>query len=357
MDRSHYPALATSQLTHLDASAVFPLHANVIHEVHEAMTRNLGAPGKAQYKKALEATREVDRIRQTVANFLRADSSEIFFVASATDAARLIAEQWTAQVSVLYAPEDHSRVTREITKHCREAYTLTYKENGEYDYESIARHQPDVAILSHMHHIYGSDNDVQLIRKMTPNTKLVIDASQSISRTTVDVQAMGCDALFFSAQKLGGLAGVGVLFIAKKYLTDLHPSHFETNTLPLIPLVSLRAAIETIDRESLPAISSHLAALTIDLIDRLQSLPAVQFTKGPAYPDYRCHGHGIISFSVQGYSSQDVAIILAEQGVQVRGGDHCVDPAKANQDVVRISMHRYTTALELDKLVAILAIL
>lgn len=350
MDRSQYPALSDNRLIHLDTSAVFPLHSEVITAVNEVMAHNLGTSGKAQYSGALKATSKVEEIRQTVADFIHADASEIFFVASATDAARTIASIWSGDARVLYSPEDHGRVIHELLKQSQNNHTVAYRENGEYDYDTMAVTRPEVAFLSHMHHLYGSDNNMKKIRDALPDTKLVIDASQSIARISVDVQAIGCDALFFSAQKIGGIAGVGVLYIAREHHSGIDRQYIEPNTLPIVPLVSLQAAIEVINKEQVHTISSYLAKMTAEVIDKLQQSPIVHFTKGPAYPDYMCHGHGIVSFSVEGYSSQDVAMILADKGIQVRAGDHCVDPSQVDQDVVRVSMYRYTTRDDLSML-------
>lgn len=355
MDRSQYPALVAGDIIHLDASAAFPVHNDVIAAVTTAMTSTLGTAGKACYEGARTAGDQISAIRQTVADFIHADPSEIFFVASATDAARIIGEMWAKGSRLLYSAEDHSRVLREVAGRSKEVYTVSYANNGEYDYSSIPTRPLDVALLSHIHHVYGSDNHIHAIRKLLPGTKLVVDASQSISRTPIDVTALGCDALFFSAQKIGGLAGVGILYLAKKHHDESLTPYIEPNTLPLIPLVSLQAAVQVICQEDLAKISAQLSAMTVSLISELQQLPSVTFAKGPAFPDYRCHGHGIVSFSVTGYSSHDVAMILADQGIQVRGGDHCVDPTKANQDVVRISLHRYTTVDDMHTLVAAIA--
>ena len=357
MDRSHYPALASSKLIHLDASAAFPLHQDVIAAVNKAMLHTLGASDKAQYGGALDVSRQVKQIRQEIADYIDADVSEIFLVASATDAVRTIGTMWAKNAKVLYSPEDHSRIIYEIAKVAESTCSLAYNQSGLYEYGSVAEDRPDVAILSHMHHVYGSDNDIQIARSRLPNTKIIVDASQSISRIPVNVRVMDCDALFFSSQKLGGIAGVGVLYIAKKHHLVIERTYVEPNTLPIMPLISLQAAIQLIAQETLRNISLHLTKLTGGLLDSLSHLPRVHFTKGPAFPSSMCTGDGIVSFSVEGYSSQDIAMILADQGIQVRAGDHCVDPTTVDQDVVRISMYQYTTKEELDKLVEIISTL
>ena len=354
MDRSQYPALTNSGAIHLDASAVFPLHEDVIAAANTSMQHLLGAPGKARYESATRVAAEEAAIRQHIADFIHAEEEEIFLVASASDAARRIAELWATKATVLYSPEDHSRIVFEITQRSHKTVPLAYKANGEYDYESVYGSHADIVVLSHVHHIYGSDNNLAKIRATLPDAKIIVDASQSASRIALDVTKMGCDALFFSSQKLGGVAGVGVLYIAKKHHLQSDLKYLEPNTIPMIPLISLDAAMTVLETTTIVKINRRLAKLTASLIGELQRNPLIEFTKGPAFPDCRCYGHGIVSFSIDGYSSQDVAMILADSNIQVRSGDHCVDPSATSQNVTRISMHMFTTDEEIKKLTSIL---
>lgn len=352
MDRRHYPAL--QGVVHLDASAAFPLHQQVIADVTAVMNQLLGAPGKADYPGAQHANCVAERARTAAAQFIGASEDEIFFVASATDAARLLGDLWCSQGEVLYSPEDHSRILHEVTTRAAHAITIDYADDGEYRYDMLDRLTPDVAVLSHIHHLYGSENHIEEIRRLLPATKLILDASQSASRMPLDVEALGVDALFFSAQKIGGLAGVGVLYINKKHHADVDRAHIEPNTLPLVPMVSLMAAMQVLEAEGRQRIGSHLARLTAYAIDSLYQLSAVTFAKGPAAVDYQCYGTGILSFALDGYSSRDIAMLLADHSINIRAGDHCIDPAVANQDVARISMQAYTTLEDIDKCVDII---
>ncbi len=352
MDKARYPAL--EGVIHLDASSAFPLHEKVIADVTATMSELLGAPGKAAYPAAEQANRILKDARKSVAHFLGATEDEIFFIASATDAARLLGDMWCKEATVLYSPEDHSRIIHEIVSRAAAPQTIDYADDGEYRYVGLLESTPNVALVSHIHHIYGSENHIEEIRRLLPNTKLILDASQSVSRMPLDVAALGIDALFFSAQKLGGLAGIGVLYINKKHLGSIDRTYIEPNTVPLIPLVSLTAAMSVLEAKGRQEISVYLARLTAKTIDALHELPGVTFTKGPGAVDYKCYGTGIISFAIDGYSSHDIAMVLADHGINARAGDHCVDPAAASQDVVRISMHAYTAEEDIEHLIEVL---
>lgn len=354
MDKSHYPFLTKSNVIHLDSSATFPLHTRVINAVNKAMSETLGAPGKASYTSSQIVTEQTNAMRQQVADFIGADESEIFFAASATDAVKFLAAEWAVGTSILYSPEDHSRIVAEIKSKAGTIYPITYRSDGEYDYEQMKDNDASVAFVSRLHHVYGSYNYIDRIRKVLPDAKLVVDASQSISRERTNVKSNDVDALFFSSQKVGGIAGIGVLYIAKKHHTDLNLSRIEPNTIPFIPLVSMAEALKILSEQNLASTSVLLAHVTTMLIDGLQRNQNLVFSKGPAYPEYRCYGSGIISFSIKGYASHDIAMILEEHGIQVRAGDHCLDPNSADQDLVRISVHAFNEDEDIKKVIELI---
>lgn len=354
MNKESYPSLIQNKVIHLDASAVFPLHEKVIESVNEAMRSTLGTPGKATYPSSIKVTNHTEVIRKQIADFIGANTSEIFLVSSATDAIKTIMKTWVRGASILYSPEDHSRIVMELKKYSEDTKELRYLENGEYDYSTLKSINADFAIVSSMHHMYGSTNDLSIVREYLPTTKIIVDASQSISRHSINVTNKRIDALFFSSQKIGGIAGVGVLYIAARHHHSIDLSSVEPNTIPYVPLVSLGAALDVLCDEKSESLSVELAKMTTRLIDGLQKNPAVSFSKGPAYPDYTCYGLGILSFSVEGYTSQDVAMILEESGINVRAGDHCIDPDFVEQDVVRVSAHKYVRDDEIERFVKII---
>ncbi|HMI08998.1 MAG TPA: aminotransferase class V-fold PLP-dependent enzyme [Candidatus Saccharimonadales bacterium] len=361
MDRQSYPSLRNHpSVIHFDASAAFPLHDKVIAAVNGVMMGYVGAAGKASYDWSLRASAEVEKVRTRVADFISANPKAIHFVYSASDAARQLTDNLRAEEydTIIYSPEDHTSVTDLLGQHALKPIHLSYNQNGAYDLNTIdstADYSKAVIFASNIHHLYGADNDMRALRQAFPGATLVIDASQSIGRTTVNVGLLGCDALYFSSQKLGGITGAGVLFISpssKLASIDL----IEPSTLPLPAITSLGAAIDIINAVSLHHIDTKLTRLTSHFIQiAAEQVDALTFTKGSANSEYNCSGNGIVSFKVGGYSSQDIAMILGSNNINVRAADHCVNDAFVDRDVVRVSMHAYTVPDELEKLVNVLA--
>jgi cysteine desulfurase/selenocysteine lyase len=362
MERSLYPALASNpSVIHFDASAAFPIHINVAKAVERAMRNIVATPSKASYDWASEASQEVAMTRASIARLLDVDSDDIHFSYSATDSFRLLLASLVASgliKTIVYSPEDHNSVVQPLLKlTTKTAYHTSYDQAGKLVFpDGIPDATDTLIVITHIHPLYGRMNSTSEIRKRFPNAIIVVDASQSIARDSVGVTTKGCDALFFSSQKLGGIPGVGVTYIKKNLFRRTDSSFFaEPNTLSLPAITGLAAAIELIQKQQPISIELTLSKLTIYLIEKIQQeAPSVRFAKGPAFSDFSCSGYGIVSFSVDGYTSADVAMILNDHHINVRAADHCVNDTYTHRDVVRVSMYLYNTIDEIDQLAGVL---
>jgi cysteine desulfurase/selenocysteine lyase len=157
----------------------------------------------------------------------------------------------------------------------------------------------------------------------------------------VDVQALGCDFYVFSAHKLYGPTGIGVLWGKAEHLDLMPPvqgggamidrvsfagttfapppARFEAGTPHIVGALGLHAAIDYVEAIGLDAIAEHEAALVRDARDALSSLNSVRIF-GPE------DSAGIVSFEVEGVHPHDVGTILDESQVAIRAGHHCAQP-------------------------------
>ncbi len=350
LERTAYPAL--KDVVHLDVAAAFPLHERVIQRVVDDMKTHVGTPGKAAYAGSLEAYTCVEAARSTIASFVGADSDEIYFMSSTRHCIEVIATLWSGQTAQ-YCTDDHSGVNRAINDYfaITDTSSLRYAMSGEYDYDTV-RDTGGVVVANYIHHIFGSENDIEHLRRQMKNSRFVVDASQAIAREPINVHQLGCDGLFFSSQKVGGLAGTTVLYIAKKY--QVSRSHVEPNTLPVVVIESLAAAINILQEYGMLAVSRDLSLWHNQLVLKLLSLRSVNLLEQSAESQERCRGSGIVSFRVNGYTATDVMMILADNDIQVRGGDHCVMAGSDIQDSVRISGHVFSTYQDIEQLLRVL---
>ncbi len=351
MNRDNYPVLrARPELVYLDASNGFPLHEAIIKRVTTLANQYVGMPSKGAYSDSIAVSGIVEETRARVARLIGAEPADCLFVSSATEAARLVAEKWCLDdpaAIVAYSPEDHTATVRALERMSSERIRLLhYTETGGLD---GGADDASVFFLNHLHHVYGSDIVPAAFKEGHPDAKLVIDASQSISRLNVDVKRLRADALYFSGHKLGAVPGAGILYIAPEHRSQFQPVDNAGASLPWLVIASIGTAVDILLEKPMNERNLYLAELSNYCIQRLEEIPDMTFSKGVAHALDVCTGHGIVSFKIRGYASSDIMILLDEHTIAVRGGDHCVSPEFADQDYVRISMQGYTTHEDIDE--------
>ena len=200
---------------------------------------------------------------------------------------------------------------------------------------------------------------------------MVVDAAQAAPHKAIDVQALGCDFLAFSAHKMCGPTSVGALWGRAELLEAMEPFNlgghmirqvrfeettwgeipgkFEAGTQPIAEAVGFGAAVDYVSAAGLDAIEQHEHELAAYALDRLGELPGVKLYGPPA--ERRA---GIVSFNVENVHPHDVAQVLDTEGVAIRAGHHCCQPLMQKLGVAatnRASFYLYTLPEEIDRLV------
>jgi cysteine desulfurase/selenocysteine lyase len=199
----------------------------------------------------------------------------------------------------------------------------------------------------------------------------VVDAAQAAPHRKLDVEALGCDFLAFSAHKMCGPSGVGALWGRAELLEAMEPFNlgghmirkvefeettwgdlphkFEAGTSPIAEAVGFGAAVDYLESIGLDAIERHEHELAAHALGRLAELPWVTSYGPPA--ERRA---GIVSFNVDGIHPHDVAQVLDFDGVAIRAGHHCCQPLMRKLGVAatnRASFYLYTIRDEIDRLI------
>ena len=199
--------------------------------------------------------------------------------------------------------------------------------------------------------------------------RVMFDGSQAVVHRAVDVQAIGADFYTFTAHKLYGPTGLGVLWGRKELLERMPPfmgggdmigfvsferstwaevpHKFEAGTPPIIEAIGLGAAIAYVERIGFDAIQAHEAVLTDHALSRLAEVPGLRVL-GSAQDR-----GGVFSFTMEGAHAHDIATLLDRQGIAVRAGNHCAEPLMRRLGVdstARASTGIYTTLGEIDAL-------
>jgi cysteine desulfurase/selenocysteine lyase len=190
----------------------------------------------------------------------------------------------------------------------------------------------------------------------------------------VDIPALSCDFYVFSAHKMLGPTGIGVLWGRRAALEGLEPTRgggemikevwvdrahwndlpwrFEPGTPPIAEAVGLTAAVEYLEKLGMERVREHTADLTDRAVDALAAIPGVT-VYGPARPR-----GALVSWSITGFHPHDVAAALDAEGIAVRAGHHCAQPLMRNLGVVgttRASFSVFNSPDEVERLATAVA--
>jgi len=368
------------------AASAGPRPPEVVDAV-AAYLRDCGAvPGRGTHRWAIEVGRLVLRVRQRLAELLRApgDPGRITFHANATAALNVALRSLVRPGDrVVRTDLDHNAVRRPLERWARhrrlEVRRLPVARDGSVDLTAAERLLAGarLLVLPHVSNVLGVALPVRALaeRARAAGAFVLLDAAQSVGHIDVDVTALGVDAVAFSGHKgLLGPPGVGVLWLREGVparplvrggtgadswrvaMPACLPDRLEAGTLNAAGLVGLDAALSW-HAQHAPATRARVHALAVQLFNALEALPGVHVLSPPP----SVHGAPIVTIALPGRSSESVARALdREFGVLVRAGLHCAPETHAllgtlRTGAVRFSLGWRTTPLEVTRAVAAVA--
>ena len=388
--RSQFPILAREvhgrPLVYLDNAATTQKPQSVIDALTSYYTTMNANIHRGLHTLAEEATAAYEDVRKQVAAFTGAGSHrEIVFTRNTTESLNLLAYTLGARLRpgdeiVLTAAEHHSNLVPWQLVTQRTGAVLRFIElndDQQIDVDTArAAINANTRIVSivHMSNVLGSIAPVAEISEMARSVgaTMIVDAAQSAPHIPVDVEQLGADYLAFSAHKMLGPTGVGVLWGRQELLADLDPflgggemisvvtreesswaalpHKFEAGTPNIADVVAFGAAIDFLNEVGMDAVAAHDAELTNYAVERLSRLEGLDIY-GPADPSDRS---AVIAFNYRDIHSHDVATILDRSGIAVRAGHHCAQPLMRTLGVpatARASFYLYNERTEVDALV------
>jgi len=343
---------------------------------------------RSVYSIAEEATEAYEKTRDKVAKFLNIQKrEEVIFVRGTTEGINLVAYSWgrknieKGDIIVITEYEHHSNIV---------PWQLLVKEKGaklEYigidDNGELILHQLDkylatgkvkLVAFSLMSNVLGtiSDYDTIISKCKKAGVKTLVDGAQAVPHMTVDIEKIGCDFFAFSAHKMLGPTGIGVLWIRKEILENMDPFHgggdmirevhkyettwndlpykFEAGTPNVADVIGFGTAIDYLSNIGMDKIQQHEIELTKYALEKLSSVKGIKIY-GPK--DISKRG-AVISFNFANVHPHDVAQIIDQEGIAVRSGHHCAQVLMERLDVAatnRASFYIYNTKEDIDKLV------
>ena len=352
--KDQFPGLAGGW-HYLDTGATAQKPQAVIDATVNAMGRDYATVHRGVYARSAEMTLAFEAARRTTARFIGAAEDEIVFTRGATEAINLVAQTWgqanlqAGDRVLLSTLEHHSNIVpwqllAERTGVAIDVCPLTA--DGTIDLDAAERlltpaHK--LVAFAHVSNVLGSVLDVERAARMAHavGAKLLIDGCQAAPRLALDMKALDCDFYAFSAHKLYGPTGIGVLY-AKKAILDAMPpwqgggamidrvtfekttfapapQRFEAGTPMIVEALGMAAAMDWLSAIGLPRAEAHERALAATLRAELGKRNDVTLF-GPE------EGLGIVSFALDGVHPHDLGTILDEEGVAIRAGHHCAQP-------------------------------
>ena len=390
--KSDFPIFKQNpNLIYLDSAATALKPACVINQEIEYYTKISANIHRGLYQSSQLASDLYDQSRQIVANFINADISEIIFTSGTTASINLVAQSWgefnisSGDEILITQMEHHSNLIPwqqlALQKHAILKY-IPVTSNFKLDESSIptlVTSKTKIVALTHISNVLGTINSIKeitrIIKKINPNTLVLVDGAQSVAHMPIDVASLGVDFFAFSGHKLYGPTGVGVLFVKKNLYSKMRPvifgggtvkevfwnktvfanppEIFEPGTPPIAQVISLAQAIKYLKSLGWKKIIDYETKLTNYALQQLNSIPQVKIF-GPT--DNRS---GVISFVFDQPKlpqPHDLGDILSSQfNVATRTGFHCAMPLHHQFDLLsgstRISFGVYNTAKDIDILI------
>jgi len=335
---------------------------------------------------AEEATAAYEKARETVADFIGAGSArEIIYTRNTTEAINLVAMTWgranlqSGDTVVLTEMEHHSNLVPWQLIAAERNLKLEFIEvtpNGLLDldsYRKLLQDHPKLVAFAHMSNVLGTINPAKEIIALAHQAGSVtmVDAAQSVPHIQVNVQDLDTDFLAFSAHKMCGPTGIGVLYgkkqlldgmppfmgggdmIKRVYLRTFAPNEvphkFEAGTPAIAEAIGLGAAVRYLQSVGMEAVAQHEHEMISYALERLEEVPGVKIF-GPTADKKG----GVASFTLSGIHPHDVAQILDRDGIAVRAGHHCAMPLHDKFNITattRASFYLYNTTHEIDQLI------
>ncbi len=390
--RADFPILnrklaSGKKLVYLDSTATSQKPAVVIEAMNAFYRQHNANIHRGIHTLAEEATAMYEKARRQIADFIHAPAAgQLIYTRNTTEAINLVAYSWarsnlkSGDLIILSEMEHHANlVPWQILTAERGVRLAFVPVTDEYlfdmdTYRTLLERKPKLVAFTHMSNVLGTINPAKEIIRLAHEAGAVtlLDGAQSVPHLPVDVQDLNVDFMAFSAHKMLGPSGIGVLYgkmdllqsmppflgggdmIKSVHLTSFTPNEvpykFEAGTPAIAEAIGFGAAAEYLQKLGMERVAAYEHEIGIYLLDRLAEVSGLSVFG----PQAAAKG-ALASFEVKGVHPHDVAQILDSEGIAVRAGHHCAQPLHEScgvQATTRAGFYLYNTKEEVDLLVA-----
>ena len=371
-------------LIYFDNAATTQKSREVIAEIEKFYLHENSNIHRGVHHLSQISTDNFEKTRTTVQNFINAEyNHEIIFTKGTTESINLLASCYREILKkddeiIISEMEHHSNIVPwQIC--CQNTGAklkiIPIDINGNLDlkiFKKLLNSKTKLVAITHISNSLGTINPIENIIKLSheKNAKVLIDGAQSAAHVKIDVQSLDADFYCFSAHKLFGPTGVGVLYGKEKLLNLLPPYQgggemikdvsfekttyaplpfkFEAGTPNICGVVAFKKAIELIKRIGIDKIQEHEDKLLAYATKKLKKIKGLKI-----YGEAELKS-AIISFNIDGIHHYDLGLILDKMGIAIRTGHHCTQPIMKKFKIAgtaRISFAYYNTFDEIDECV------
>ena len=363
---------------YLDNSASTQKPSSVIKAMTDFYEYDYSNIHRGLYKKSEVASNLYDETKQNIANYINAKSKkEIIFTSGTTDGLNLLASCFSKILKFgdeifLTEAEHHSNLLPWIN--LKDFFCIKYipvKEDGSLDYDFLEKNiskKTKIVAMTGMSNVIGFETDIKKITDIAHkyNAIVIVDGAQLLAHKKIDVINDDVDFLCFSAHKIYGPTGIGVLYgkqdllemlppykfggdmvktvgFDKIVLQDI-PTKFEAGTPPIAEVIGLNEAINFLNSQQVQIRLKELKQLTVYAINKLKEIGNVKFL---SHKD----SNSVISFVVDAISSFDIGMMLGAKNICVRVGYHCAEPLHKKMgfdNSIRVSLAVYNDEKDID---------
>ena len=388
--RSDFPILKLTiddkQLVYFDNAASSQMPKVVMDRMLRYQTMEHANINRAVHYLSETATAEYEKSRHKLKNFINANEDrEVIFTSGTTDAINLVAHGYgrkfisSGDEIILTVLEHHSNIVpwqMLAEENGVKIRVVPINDAGELlidEYKKLFNKNTKLVGVTHVSNAIGTINPIKEMIEFahTHGVPVLVDGAQAAPHMKIDVQELDCDFYTFSAHKLCGPTGIGILYGKANQLNRMNPfkgggdmitsvtfektiyntipHKFEAGTPPIAAAIGFGAAIDYLSSIDLSTIEAYEQSLINYATEQINNIPGIRIIGSAA------EKVAVLSFSVDGVHPHDIGTLLNQEGIAVRTGHHCAQPVMQRFKVpatTRASFSFYNSMAEIDALIA-----
>ncbi len=384
--RANFPVLSqqvyNKPLVYLDSAASAQKPVQVLMKEEQLHNNYYGNIHRAAHFMADKATADFEAVRDKIQQFIHAEfREEIIFTKGTTESINLVASSFCEKFLsagdeiIVSEMEHHSNIVPwqlAAQRKGAKVVKLPFADNGDLQIErlpELINPKTKLIAVAHVSNVLGTINPIPEITKIAHanGVAVLVDGAQAVPHLTIDVQELDADFYAFSAHKLYGPNGVGILYGKKKWLDKMPPYQgggemisevsfekttfnelpykFEAGTPNITSVIAFGAAIDFVLETELENIANWEHKLLTYATSKIKEIEGVEI-----YGEAKKKS-SVISFNIEGVHAYDLGMLLDKMGIALRTGHHCADTVMQHfgiQSTARISFAMYNTKEEVD---------